>query len=84
MNPGHIIKGWLKALGFITVSNAEAKLSILRMQICGRCEWAKESSVLEVVNNDVQYENRLVCGKCHCPCLQKSLVVDEKCPINEW
>lgn len=84
MKIGHIIKGWLKAMGLVSITPAEQKLSALRLEICGRCEFAKSSSVLEAVNGDLMYEMRLACTKCSCPCLQKSLVVDECCPIDNW
>jgi len=84
VKPGHIIKGWLKGWGIISVTTAEEKLSALRLGICGKCEFAKTSSMLEVVNGDLMWEMRLQCTKCHCPCLQKSLIPDEKCPIKSW
>lgn len=80
----NIIKGWLKSFGIISVSGEEQRLSVIRMKICGRCEFSKASAVLEFVNGDLMNEMQLVCTKCGCPCLQKSLVVEESCPIGEW
>ena len=79
-----ILKGWGKRLGILSVSTAEAKLSALRLKQCMKCQWSETSKMLEIMNGHANYENRLVCGKCKCPCLQKSLVVDEYCPINVW
>lgn len=80
----HIIIGWAKAMGWISTGNAEKKLSKLRMKICGICEHSQHSKVLRFINGEAIHDNGLQCGKCKCPCLEKSLVVDEKCPINKW
>lgn len=80
----HIILGWGKALGIIQVTSAELKLSQLRMKICSKCELSKPSKTLKILNNSAEYEHSLKCIKCTCPCLEKSLVVDEKCPIGKW
>ncbi len=79
-----ILKGWGKATGILSTSTAEKKLSALRLTICMRCEHSKSSKVLEILNGQANYENRLKCDKCKCPCLEKSLVTDEKCPIAKW
>jgi hypothetical protein len=81
---GHILTGWGKAFGLITTTNAEAKLSVLRMKVCGKCEFAETKKVLALLNGNANYENSCFCTKCGCPCLEKSLVVDEQCPINRW
>ena len=80
----HILKGWGKVFGFIPVSTAEAKLSELRLKICGVCEYSKESKALVLINGNANYEHELKCTKCKCPCLEKSLVVDERCPVGKW
>jgi hypothetical protein len=80
----HILKGWGKAFGILSTSSAELKLSKLRLEKCSGCEHAKKVKVLEIMNGDEVYENSLQCAICHCPCLEKSLVVDEACPIHKW
>lgn len=80
----HILKGWGKALGILSVSNAEKELSDLRMKICGKCDRSKPIKVLEIINGKPVYEHRLKCNECGCPCLEKSLVVDEHCKIGKW
>lgn len=80
----HILKGWGKAMGIINVSTAEGKLSELRLSICGICEHSDNSKVLEFLNGRAKYKNQLQCNKCKCPCLEKSLVIDEQCPIGKW
>jgi hypothetical protein len=80
----NILKGWGKAAGFISTSNAELKLSKLRLERCRNCMHSKKVTVLEIINGDEVYENSLRCTICHCPCLEKSLVVDEQCPIYKW
>lgn len=80
----HILIGWAKVFGWIKTSTAEKKLSDLRLSICKICEYAEESRVLDMINGDMQEVDCLKCTKCKCPCLQKSLVVDELCPIKKW
>lgn len=80
----HILKGWGKWIGILNTSSAEKKLSALRLSICKICEHSKESRVLDIINGDMEETDALKCTKCKCPCLQKSLVIDEKCPVKKW
>lgn len=80
----HIVKGWSMAWGIVKTSTAEAKLSELRLKICGTCPYSTSSKILEILNGNANYEYRLQCTKCSCPCLEKSLIVDETCPIMKW
>lgn len=84
MKAARIIKGWAKRFGIVKVTTAEAKLSALRLSICEICPIAEESKLLQIVNGSANYVDTLICGKCKCPCLEKSLVVEEKCPIKKW
>jgi hypothetical protein len=79
-----ILTGWGKAWGILPISTAEHKLSELRMGFCNNCSQAKTSKVLEILSGKEHYTSKLVCTKCKCPCLEKSLVTDEKCPIGKW
>jgi|KBSSwiStaDraftv2_1062776.scaffolds.fasta_scaffold21894_6 hypothetical protein len=85
---GHIFRGWTKAmgarLGFRSLEDKEKKLSDLRLQLCGRCKYAAHKKVLEFINGDDVWVNALFCTKCKCPCLEKSLVAEEKCPMGYW
>lgn len=80
----HIIIGWGKKLELLPTSEAEKKLSQLRLSICVNCPFAKVSKVLELINDSADFVDTLVCEKCKCPCETKSLVVSEKCPFNKW
>lgn len=80
----HILKGWGKVLGIISISTAEDKLSDLRLSICEPCFHSVNRQVLELTNGDLDFVDTLVCKKCSCPCKQKSLVIDETCPIGKW
>lgn len=80
----HILIGWGKWIGIISVSKAEKKLSTLRLSICKICEHSVESRVLDIINGDMEEVDCLKCTKCKCPCLQKSMVVGEKCPVKKW
>lgn len=73
-----------KRWGIISTSKAEEKLSDLRLSICNLCEYAEESKVLKVLHGDIGEVATLKCTKCKCPCLEKSLVVDERCPEYKW
>lgn len=79
-----IITGWAKSLGILPTSEAEEKLSSLRLEQCMKCPFSKISKVLELMNGQAKYENAIVCNKCGCPSKQKTLVVREKCPVNRW
>lgn len=79
-----ILNGWGKAWGILNVSTGEQKLSELRLKICGDCALSKQSTFLKIIQGNVNNSNELVCTKCHCPCLEKTLVVDEKCPVDKW
>lgn len=81
---GHIIRGWAKALGWVQTSVAEKKLSELRLQICKGCDYSKMSKWLDLVNEEEVEIAGLVCTECGCPCLEKSLVIDETCPEKFW
>ncbi len=81
---GHILRGWGKALGVVPTTSAEKKLSELRLKICGICAESKPKQFLVWMNDDAHYEFSLMCDKCGCPCLEKSLVVDETCPLKKW
>lgn len=80
----HIIKGWSKRWGIISVSKAEEKLADLRLKECKYCAFSSESKVLNIINGKALYEKQLVCTKCTCPVYQKTIVVNESCPINKW
>lgn len=84
MNAGHIIRGWAMRFGIIPTSDAEQKLSELRLTICDKCPFAEEKEVLKVINGNLSNAAEKVCTECHCPCLQASLVIDKKCPKNFW
>ena len=84
VNFTYIIIGWAKRWGFLPTSEAETKLSELRMKCCRKCEHAKRSKLMKLINGNANYELQLVCGVCSCPCLQKSLVVKEECPVSRW
>lgn len=80
----NIFIGWFKKWKLVEVSNAEQKLSELRLKICGRCEKATDNKILELVNDSAVTVHRKYCTECKCPCLQKSLVINENCPIGKW
>jgi hypothetical protein len=84
VNVGHIIRGWAMKFGIIPTSKAESKLSELRLKICKDCPFVGESKVLRIINGEFKDNAELYCTKCSCPCIEKTLVTDEACPVKNW
>lgn len=80
----NIFIGWAKRFGLLPTSEAETKLSVLRLKQCSSCVDADEKKVLQILNGNAHYENMLACTRCGCPCKEKSLVLNESCPIGKW
>jgi hypothetical protein len=80
----NILTGWGKRLGILQISKAEHKMAEVRMSICKWCPYSEQSKVMKILNGNVNYEAQLKCNKCGCPCWEKTIVVDEKCPIDKW
>lgn len=80
----HIFIGWGKRLGWLPTSEAEHKLAELRLKSCQQCPNTKESKLLKIVNGHGAYEKEIFCTLCKCPCSEKTIVVEEKCPIGKW
>jgi hypothetical protein len=79
-----ILIGWGKSWGILASTEAEQKLSELRLSICVKCPFHSTSKVLQIINGHGVYEKEIKCDKCGCPCKQKSLVVSESCPVKLW
>lgn len=79
-----ILTGWLRRFKLIEITDAQKALSDMRLLECKRCIYADSKKILYVLNGSADYVNSLSCSKCHCPCLEKSLVTSEHCPINKW
>lgn len=84
VNLKHIAEGWGKTLGVLEVSAAEQNLSAERMAICAVCPSAKESGFLKLIRGAMHNIPAIYCTECDCPCNEKSLVKDEKCPLGKW
>lgn len=80
----NVIKGWARAFGFMKTPESDDQLSRRRLQICSQCKYAKTKKILEILNGTANQVDAMVCTKCHCPCLEKSLVREEHCPVNRW
>lgn len=82
----HIFKGWARRFRLIETTDELKQLSEYRLGVCkqndGIC--SKKIKVLEILNGDAEYVNSLICTKCGCPCLEKSLVAEEYCPLHKW
>lgn len=79
-----ILTGWARKLGLLSIPVDLKELSQMRLRICEQCSWAKSKKLLEILNGNTNLVNTLICTKCTCPCLEKSLVRKESCPINKW
>ena len=80
----HIAKAWAKTHGLMDISQEEQELSNARLEICGVCDAAQESKALEVIKGSVEKMDIIYCTKCTCPCHEKSIIKEEKCPLNKW
>lgn len=80
----NIIVGWFRRFGLMKTPVDIAVLSKERLWICDNCDYAKTQRILEVINGKAERVNSLQCIKCKCPCLEKTLVREESCPINKW
>jgi len=80
----NILIGWGKRFGFLPTSEAETKLSELRLKQCGNCPSSSEKTMLRIINGGGVYAKSLSCSKCGCPVLEKSLVLNEYCPLGKW
>ena len=84
MNVLNIIRGWLLGLNWTKRTPEINRLSKERLSVCKVCMHSKSTKVLRVLNGKENYEDSLMCTKCSCPCLEKSLVKQEKCPLKKW
>lgn len=82
----HILKGWARRFNLIPTPVDLKQISEDRLWVClsneGVC--ARRTKLLQILNGEAEYVNTLVCTKCHCPCLEKSLVREETCPLKKW
>lgn len=72
-----IAEGWIN-------KNKHFQYSKDRLKICTGCSEAKPRQILRILNGSEIWEYSLQCTKCKCPCLEKSLVQSEKCPLGKW
>ena len=84
INLKHIVIGWGKKLKVLKTNEAETKLSELRMSICHGCTELKDGKFLKIENGHAGFEQAKKCGVCGCPIEQKTIVINEKCPLGKW
>lgn len=82
MNILHVLKGWFRSQVYST--NKQRKLSEERLEVCKSCPFAVEKSFLKILRNEAVEEKKKACPFCGCPIVEKSLVKEEKCPLNLW
>lgn len=80
----NILTGWARAFGIIRVPGKVEKMSAERLAICNSCPSAGRSAVLRIINGMARKESQIYCKECKCPCLEKSMVESEKCPLGKW
>lgn len=80
----HIITGWARKFNIIHTPIEIEKLSKERLAICKVCDQAKVSKILELIQGGFEEVDTLLCTKCSCPVLEKSLVLQERCPLHKW
>ena len=79
-----ILLAYARKWKVVKTSDSLQKLSRERLDKCIICPWSQVSKIVQVVNGNAQYEDTLVCNKCSCPCVEKTLVKSEKCLLNKW
>lgn len=82
MNILHVLKGWFRSQVYST--NKQRKLSEERLEVCKSCPFAVEKTFLKILPNRAVEEKKKACTFCGCPIVEKSLVKEEKCPLNLW
>lgn len=80
----NILTGWGRRFGFINTPDAIKVLAEQRVAICISCKYSKPVKLLSILNGRAKRGNELYCTQCNCPCLEKALVLAEKCPKNKW
>ena len=80
----HIIQAWAKTLGWIKTTNEERELQKKRLDICLQCPHAKHSKTLEAIRGEITEVNVLKCDLCGCSLQEKTIIKNEKCPIEKW
>lgn len=76
-----ILKSYFKVFHIFKVSVKDSEISKNRLKICKGCKQSKPSKIVKFINGKAEYEHSLVCTKCGCPCLEKSLVLSEFCSV---
>ncbi len=84
LNVKNILTGWSRYMGAIETPADVQELSNKRLEVCGNCEEAKESKVLEFISGSAEHLDIIYCSICKCPCTQKSLIPGESCPLGKW
>lgn len=81
----NILIGWGKHWGILPSSEADKKLSGLRLSICAECPFHKVSKLLEFMEGgQAEYIDTIFCTICKCPSAAKTIVVGEHCPKGKW
>ena len=80
----NIFQAWLKTFGIIKTTRDERRMQVERLEICKGCEFAKKSKTLEAIRGEVTEVNILFCEHCKCSLQEKTLIKNEKCPIEKW
>jgi len=79
-----ILKAWMLRYGILSKTKEVSRMSNQRLKECEKCPESKVSSILEIIGEEGVYTDRLFCGICKCPCVQKTLIKSESCPIEKW
>jgi ribosomal protein L37E len=76
-----IFNGWYNLL---TKDKVAEKVAEERAQICARCPFAVEKTLLIFVKDDLEEIEGMACERCGCPLSAKLRSINEKCPENLW
>jgi hypothetical protein len=79
----HIAQGWFASQIYAT--DQQKEVSLERLEECEVCPDSIESDILQIRgDDDIESVKTRKCSHCGCPNIEKSLVLNETCPLGKW
>jgi len=77
----NILNGWHN---YLKKDMVVEKVANERAEICARCPFAVEKTLLIFVKDDLKEIEGMACERCHCPLSAKIRAKAETCPEGLW